>query len=517
MKKPEILYYALILTMLSACGSTRFSGINKVDDDVYWSRKDEPKTGVNYKDVEPWNKNKGPNMGNYEAYRAGMLEQALVNGPDSLEKAREEERANEAYKAWLQKRGMQTATDNNNNTSTNNSNVISSDKSADRDNRRVGEDQAYYYSDPYYNSLSRNWGWTSFYTPVVVRPGYYSWAPGFRIGLGWNNYTGFTVTAGYNTGWGGLSYGYNPYGYAYDPWFGYGAGYYSYYDPWYYGYSYYNPWYRYPYYGYGYYGYHSWYGNPYYHPWAYGYGCHNNYWRYNNRDVVYNRPISQPRNSMGSSVPAAGSRPGMPGTQMQSSSARPGMNDAVPTRNEQQAMSRPTAPVNQGSDAARPANPATTKPGGDLVYDPSGRPVYIPPSGQGRSEASATPQYSNRPGGELRPGNNGAQVYVPARPVQPAQSAPDYNRPASYDNNSGYSAPSRNSYSSPDNRSSAPAYRNESSGRSQPSYSAPSSPPANRSAAPAPAPSRSPAPAPSSGGGGGRSAAPSGGGSFRPR
>lgn len=200
MKNNHIFIYALLMLSLAACSSAKFNGVNNVDDDVYWSSKDEPKSGgKNIKDVEPWNKNKGPNPSSYEP-----VEQNTSASSDQSYINLEEERGRNAYQAWQNRTNAKMAED----TSKQN-NVWVSNSDNERDARRFGSDRNYYYDDPYYNVLSNNWGWTSFYNPIV-RPGFYNWAPGWNVGLSWNSYNGFGVNMGYNMGWGGMGYGFNP-------------------------------------------------------------------------------------------------------------------------------------------------------------------------------------------------------------------------------------------------------------------------------------------------------------------
>ena len=513
MKNYKFLFYALLMLLLGAC-SSKTIGINEVDDDVYWSRHSEPKSGQSYKDVEKWNNNKGPNPGVIESNYAPAY-QNIEAAQEQTAVNTDEIRAQEAYRAWNAKRGFTSQED-----TTKQSNVLIDDKNENRDARRFGSDRQYYYDDPYYNSLSTNWGWTSLFTPVV-RPGFYNWAPGWNIGLNWNNNNGFNWGVGYNTGFGmNTGFGFSPFNNFYDPYWGYGNPYafnpYMGFGP-YYGYN--------PYYGFGY--------NPFYDPWGYGYGwgngwgngwgCRNgwgnrrnNNFNNNGNDIVTNRPIMRPRNSMGSAVPAAGSRPGASGEKVVS---RPngGVNQAVDPSN-QPAYVRPNA---GGGSVYRPNRPvvdpnnvSTNRPGGDLGYDNNGRPVYISPNTNSRPSApSGTSTYSNRAGGELRSGSDGKPVYVPSRPrdngssnvpsnsgYQPARQA----SPSSNDNPS-YERPSR----SMSNQDSRPANRGNSS--STPSYSAPSNSQPSQSRPGSSAPS---SPRPSSSGG---SSGSTGGGNSRPR
>jgi hypothetical protein len=468
MKNNHIFIYALLMLSLAACSSSKFNGVNNVDDDVYWSSKDEPKSGgKNIKDVEPWNKNKGPNPSSYEP-----VEQNTSASSDQSYVNIEEERGRNAYQAWQNRTNAKMAED----TSKQNYAWVSNNDN-ERDARRFGSDRNYYYDDPYYNVLSNNWGWTSFYNPIV-RPGFYNWAPGWNVGLSWNSYNGFGVNMGYNAGWGGMGYGFNP-------WYGpqYGGFYSPYYDP------FYQPFYN-PYYGYG--GFYNPYGYPYgfYHPYAYGnrWGHCNNYNRYGRyygrHDVVTNRPIIRPRNSMGSAVGGTtASRPRGAGVDDQRVyTNRP--NTYVPER-----------PEMRNTNSVR-----TNRPGGDLYYDEAGKPVYVSPNRRPSGSGSEpTNTYSNRPGGDLRPGTDGKPVYIPARPrgeeVNPApsrpSSTPERSRRAE---NSTYEPSRAPVYSAPEPRGNSP--RNSNDGGSRPSYSAPSAP-AQRPSYSAPSnnrPSSSPTP-----------------------
>jgi hypothetical protein len=100
MKNIKFLFYSLLMLGLGACGSSKSIGINQVDDDVYWSRKDEPKTGQNYKDIEKWNKNKGPNTGSSEATYVPTSENTSAGLQDQTAVNADELRAQEAYQAW---------------------------------------------------------------------------------------------------------------------------------------------------------------------------------------------------------------------------------------------------------------------------------------------------------------------------------------------------------------------------------------------------------------------------------
>lgn len=455
------------MLLLGACSSSTFNGLNKVDDDAYWSKKDEPKSGgTNYKDVEPWNKNRGPNPSSYAPSYA-PIEQNIEASTEQTYVNTDDERGRAAYQAWLNRSNKTSYEDTSKLT-----NVLVSDKDDERDARRFGSDRNYYYDDPYYNVLSNNWAWTSFYTPMV-RPGFYDWAPGWNVGLSWNSYNGFGMNMGYNMGYGGMGFG--GMGYGYNPYYAQPYG--GFYDP------FFQPFYN-PYYGYG--GFYQPYGyGGFYNPWAFGnrWGYCNNYNRfgrhYGNNDVVTNRPIMRPRNPMGSTVAGTSSRPGSGGV------------------NEQKVQgSRPNHynPVRQESPTT--SSVRTNRPGGDLQYDAAGKPVYISPNRRPSTEGSgATNTYSNRPGGDLRTGTDGKTVYVPARPSRdipsnnrPGSSSDGYGRPA---NNNSYEPSRTPSYSEPRQSDPAPRNSDRRPSYSSPSYSTPSAPSYSAPSAPATRPSYS--------------------------
>ncbi|MDZ4666522.1 MAG: hypothetical protein SGJ00_01445 [bacterium] len=480
MKNKNIIFYSLLMLLLGACSSSTFNGVNKVDDDVYWSAKDEPKTGKSYKDIEPWNKNKGPNASSYYNSNESGSQSLSASSAQSYSN-QEDERGLIAYQTWLSKYTQNAALPAEDTIKQNN--LLLADRENERNSRRFGSDRNYYYDDPYYNALSNNWGWTSFYAPIV-RPGFYNWAPGWNVGLSWNNFNGFGINTGYNMGWGGMGYGYNSYSpWAYDPWYGGYGGFGGFNNP------YYGGFYGHPYGGFGgfnnpYYG--GFYGNRF--GWGGGY-CHNNGYGnyYGNNDVVTNRPIMRPRNSMGSSTVAPGSRPAgnaVAGEQRVKND-RPNYNES--------------RPAIENTNSVR-----TNRPGGDLYMDKSGRPVYVSPNS--RPEVSTgeptNNRYSNRPGGDLRTGSDGRTEYVPARPrdavdnssrsnsngfegnyrpgrngasdngtpSRPGNSTPNYSSPQ---NDGGSDA--RPAYSSPGNtrpsNNPTPSY---SAPPSRPSYSSPS-------------------------------------------
>ncbi len=513
MKNSRIYFFSLLMIALAACGTQKNFDVNNNTDDVYWSKADDLKKPLTVQDLEMKEKsNKGPSSENPNYEPTNQNQPA---GYDNM-------RAQSAYDAWDKQRNLKTGTDINGNQtdSGNDQNYTSEDqKNDERDTRRLGTERTYYYDDPYYNSLSSNWGWTSFYAPVY-RPGFYSWAPGWNIGFGYNSFSGWGGGYGLSMGYG---YGMDPFfcNSWYSPWYGY--GYNNFYNPWgaYYGYGYgYHP---YGYFPYGYY--------PYgYYPYGYG-GYHNGYdygyYGKNKKANVAGRPMLHPRNSTGSDIPAGG-RPANYVPDVQKS--RP-VNSAVngtvnPDRNNQPIQSNPGA-IDAGVkvNPSRPSNTAgnntgAVKPGGELVNDGNNRPVYIAPNNRPSNSNNPNSVRTNRPGGDLIPGSNGAQIYVPARNsatyennnAQPSyNSQPDRNNRNNQPNsNPSYNPPSR-SYSAP-SRSNAPAYNapSRSNNSPAPSYSAPSSQPSS-------APSRSysnPAPSgntPSRGSSGG------GGGSTTPR
>ncbi|MBC7383652.1 MAG: hypothetical protein H7296_11790 [Bacteroidia bacterium] len=447
--------------------------LNTIEDDVYWSKNDDPAKPLTVGDLERQErKNKGP----VPDYLYEPVNQTPASDMDN------DARAQSAYDAWNIKRGTTTNTATvNTNIPKNQSNVILDDYYDNQDARRFGSQRSYYYNDPYYNSLSTNWGWTSLYSPMV-RSGYYNWAPGWNVGFGYSNYAGWGGGMSYGMGWGGMYGGYGMHG-------GYGMygqgcgfGYNPYcYNPW--GYSY-NYGYGYPYYGYGY-------GYPYY-----GYGYGHGQGGYNNgygNDVVTNRPLLRPRNSMGSSGggPPATSRPRgyVPDAQSSRPASPAGPLPATGLQNNN------TRPVTPGENVYTPsrqnpaaANPAgNNRPGGNLVPDGNGRPVYVSPNIRTATEPNNTNNtYSDRPGGDLRPGANGTQVYVPSRSgatyyennnrqVQPSNDNPNYNNNTNPNyNQPGYRNPSP-TYNSP-SRSESPTYSNPPSRTYSPApaYSAPS-------------------------------------------
>ena len=566
MKNMKLYFFSLLMLSLTACGTHKSFNSSITEDDAYWSRSDAAKKLQSIEEVEKIGKSgKGPSS-SYQNYEPGNQVKSGEE-PSGYDQAG----AQNAYDEWNKKRGLTTSSGNSeaevSGSNKNQGAVIEEEKNDYRDARRFGSERTYYYDDPYYNTLSSNWGWTSFYHPIV-RPGYYNWAPGWNIGFGYSSYDGWNYGMGY-----GMSYGYgmwnNPYygygmynPYAYDPW-GYGYGYHPYgYSP--YGYS---P-YGYSPYGYSPYGYHH---NGYHHNDC---GNHHNNWG-NGNDIVTNRPMLRPRNSMGSSIPAGSqprnytpdghsNRPTVEsGTNVVNQSGNPAQpafsKPARPTESEN--AYRPNRPdINSGgsvssdkpggelkndlngkpvyvspkpnpSDRTPPENVATNRPGGELKNDINGRPVYVSPNSNPSDRTKPENVSTNRPGGDLIQGSNGTQIYIPSRErsynnstsENPGVNSPgrsennrsgrgDYSRPNRGDRGSNNSLPNNNNYNnapvprssySPPQNAPAPSYSAPS--RSQPSYSAPSSP------------SQS-SPSPRSGGGGSSGGSSgSGGGGSAPR
>jgi hypothetical protein len=471
---------------------------NGVNDDVYAKRKESQSKPKTIDDIEPWNKKKkGPQANlepsntnseasensNYSNSRIATSAAVSQNAYDPNEAAR----AAEASRLWAQRQNMVTAIDS----PVYESNLVyDQEREEDRETRRMGTSRSRFYNDPYYDVLSQNWGWTSFYNPVTVFPGYYGFAPGFNVGLGWNNRFGWNTGFGFNTGWGNMGWGNPGWGWNdpfYNPWNPYanfGWGYNPYWDP-YFGYGWgYNPWN--PYYGYGWGG---WGHNPWRNNWGWRRGCFNNRW---GNDIVLNRPFMRPMNGIGSSLPGGASRPAVPlpgGRSQRPAVPNPAVNQQGPDRPQQTA--RPTYNPNR-PQAPQPESPRpayTNKPGGDLIYDNQGRPTYVPPRRDRNINASEAPRQS-------------APTYNGTGEVRPSYGSPAPSRPSN-----------RNAESRPSAPSAAPSRSNT---PSQPMPSRPSTPSYSRPAPSAPAPSRpaaSPSPSRPSGGSG---AAPSGGSFRRP-
>lgn len=259
-------------------------------------------------------------------------------------------RADNAYNEWNNRRNF-----NNNSQNNNNNNVIVQEQEDEREARRFGSQRNFYYDDPYFNSLSNNWGWTSFYNPMV-RPGFYNWAPGFNVGLGWNSFNGWNTGFGFNS-WGpgfgmGMGMGWNNWG-----WNNWGWNRWGFYDPWY------NPWSPW-----------GWY-DPFWGPqWGWGFNRWNNPWygrnNFNNTgDAVTNRPLLRPRASEGPNTGGSTLPPrGRVGDMASPNSAQP----AMPNPDNQRMR-----PNNNGIQQQH-----TTRPGGDLRMNERGEPVYVRPSNQ---------------------------------------------------------------------------------------------------------------------------------------
>lgn len=460
MKNLIILGSALVITGLSSCTlSQQFSGRASTDD-VYWTRNGEDTKIQSLDDVnfDKQKDHKGGGTTNYEPSR------------NQQDQSNESERANDAYEAWNAKRGtnaVNSLDDQNTEHSFNQSGL------EDKDVRRFGTERSIYYTDPYYNSLSNQWAWTSWYTPII-RPGFYNWAPGWNIGFGWNSNSGWGMGMGNNWAYGNMGWG-NPY--AYNPWV---------YDPWS---PYYNPFYS-PY------AYNPWANNYGYNPW-YGYNncwnCYGHGWRNNcntcwnsGRDIVQNTPRFIPRGE-GIGRGSSGSRPGSVNTGgQQTRPSTPAMRNAPAQASDMPTRSGPNRNVRPNLDNAQSAPPVqTTRPGGDLIQGPGGVQTYVPPRTRTVPPAGTkAPEVgSTRPGGDLQTRPDGRTYYVPPR-------------------NTNYGGGSQNNAPSPsapsDNGPSRPNYTPPSRGNSSPSYTP----------SPAPAPSRS-------GGGGSSSGGSSSGGGSR--
>jgi len=508
MKNTYSLFYMLLMLVLASCSSQNFTSFNQVEDDTYWSEKDDARSpGENINSVEPWRNEK--NNGTKPA--PSRYNEEPEN--NAANETYEDERGKRARQNWENQRfneGNQTQrADENFNESENFNQENFDSRQEERDARRFGSNRNFYYDDPYFQALSPSWGWTSLFNPVV-RPGFYNWAPGWNVGLSFNSFNGFGVGMGMQYGYG---FGYNPF--FYDPWMmgvgGFGMGFHN---PWHM--NMYNP-------------YSPWGFNPWYNPYRFGFGCGGFYnpWDFRNQhhfgggggDIVTNRPLMQPRNSMGSSIPSSvgTNRPNNQNFDGKSiRDNRPnqgvnanGVNPALrPDRNIRYTPNRP--PVGTQT-------PGTNRPGGDLAPDQNGRPTYVSPNNNPSRGADQSLPNSNRPGGELRDGRDGRPVYVPPSRGRNDgnEGRPSFNndRPSrSYDGgntnpsrNPGNSAPSTNrpTYDSPRNRGNSGSYSPppQQSAPSRPSYSAPSRP------------------APSAPSGPSRSepSRPAGGGGMRPR
>ncbi len=459
--KPITTIAFFAITSITVSCSAIVNPVNGVNDDVYGKRKESKAKPKSISEVEPWNnKKKGPQANLNENRSSEYVE---ANSNINYSRPSESEQAAEAGRLWAQRRNMVTTADS----PVYESNyVIDEYREEERENRRMGTSRSRYYDDPYYDVLSQNWGWTNFYTPVTVFPGYYGYAPGFNIGLGWNSGFGWNTGFGFNTGWGMPGFGWNdPFYNPWNPYGGFGWGY----NPWnpYGGMGWgYNPWN--PYCGFGW-GYNPWRNN-----WGWGGGWNNNRW---GNDIVSNRPFMRPMNGIGSSLPSGNSRPAVPvpGNRSQRPAApNPAVNQQGPDRPQQ--ITRPTynpsRPQAPQTEAPKPTY--TTKPGGDLIYDNQGRPAYVPPRRN-------TPTNTNE---------------------APRQAAPTYNGTGERRPSYGSPAPDRPRNSTPSSR---PSNSNPAPSRpaapSQPMPSRQSTPTYSRPAPSAPAPSRPSAPRPSSGGG----------------
>jgi hypothetical protein len=486
MKPIKIIAFFAFTGIIASCSSI-INPVNGVNDDVYAKRRESNAKPKSVGEIEPWNnKKKGPQANLNQNATSETSSVSAAAAPVYTPDPYEAERAAEASRLWAQRRNMLTANDS----PVYEPNLVyQEEREDDRESRRMGTSRSRYYDDPYYDVLSQNWGWTSFYNPVTVFPGYYGYAPGFNIGLGWNNNFGWNTGFGFNSGW-----GYNPW----NPYAGFGWN-----DPFfnpYYPYGGmgwgYNPWNPYGGMGWGYNPYHpyggmGWGYNPWQRNWGWGGGCYNNRW---GNDIVSNRPFMRPMNGIGSALPSGNSRPAVPvpgGRSVRPNAPSPAVNQQGPDKPQQ--ITRPAYNPNrpQAPQAESPRPAYTNKPGGDLIYDNQGRPTYVPP----RRDRGGNTGESPRPS---------APTYNGTGEVRPSYGSPAPERPRNNNSNGRPSAPS-----AAPSRPSAP---------SQPAPSRPSAPAPSysRPAPSAPAPSRPSAspPTPSRPSGGG--AAPSGGSFRRP-
>jgi hypothetical protein len=509
MKNTYSIIYALLMFALASCSRQNFTAISQVEDDSYWTEKDDERTrGTNIKSVEPWN-NKKENRSEPTPSRYNNEAPPSSAAPDY-----EDQRGRQARQTWESQRYSDNNASQEDNSGLNSQQNLAQDDMEERENerdaRRFGSNRTVYYDDPYFQALSPNWSWTSLYAPIV-RPGFYNWAPGWNVGLSWNSFNGFGVGSGFGMGMGmgmGMQFGY---GFGYNPFF---------FDPWMYGgggwgMGFHNPWHM-PMYN----PYAPWGFNPWYNPYRFGFGCGGFYnpWGFRNQhhygagrgDIVTNRPLMQPRNSMGSSIPSAVGT-NRPNNQIFDGRA---VRDArpSPTQNYNGSATpnaRPNENIRYSPDRPANSNSPSTRPGGELRPDESGRPVYVSPNNNNPiRSAEPLPTQSNRPGGELREGRDGRPVYIPpgrsrydgieSRPSNnnerpsrsydggnpgrsPGSSRPVIESPRNRGGNGGFStpppsqsAPSRPSYSAP--APSRPSY-SAPSPSSRPSQSAPSSRP----------------------------------------
>jgi hypothetical protein len=394
MRIKHLFIVALLFVTFSACQtSIQLGG----QDDAFWNSKTTPTQRqqlVQDNERAPVNRQTLPENSNFTP-----IEKYDNHDPN---------RANNAYNEWNNRRNF----DNNSNLNSNN-NEVTQEQQDERDARRFGSQRNYYYDDPYFNSLSSNWGWTSFYNPII-RPGFYNWAPGWNIGLGWNSFNGWNTGFGFNS-WGlgfGMGIGWNNWGWNrwlfYDPW----------YNPW-------SPWGWYdPFWG----PYWGWRYNRWYNPW-FGWNNFNN-----TGEALTNRPLLRPRASEGSNTGGSTLPPrGRVADMANPNSAQP----AMPNPDNQR--------IRPNVNGAQQQH--TTRPGGDLRMNDRGEPVYIRPSNPQRPADNnfnrpqmqnpnpqpglrndrVAPDYStpNRSGGDVR------QSAPPAmrRDVAPAEprSAPQRN------------------------------------------------------------------------------------------
>lgn len=422
----NILFIAVFAAIIfNACNTTGLVLSSASNDDVFWSSKLEPKPILDEDNRNTDNlawQNKTPQQFTpIEKYEE----------PDISKQ-------NEAYNEWNRRRAYQTDAQ----TEQDNAQVIKEQQQQEEETnaRRFGSNRNYYYDDPFYNSLSTNWGWTNLYNPII-RPGFYNWAPGWNIGLSWNSFNGWNTGIGYNL-WGPSwqwGWGFNNFGF-YNSWCGFGC------NPWY------NPWHPFgfydPFWGPGW----GWnhFNNPY---WGWPYG-RNNF--YNNNDAVINRPLLRPRsggvnNGGGSSLPPRGRIGSDPNI----------TNPAIANPKPEQQRSRP----NINNEIQR-----TNRPGGDLVPDKNGNPEYVQPRTR-PSINNNVPQFQNQANPGQRydrdlpasPGNRGYETpqnnppdMRREAPAQPRQNQQMYSPPAPRSN---FNAPRGGGYSPSGGGGSAPRSR----------------------------------------------------------
>lgn len=329
-----------------------------IEDDAFWTSEVQNNRGNRQN-----NKTNSNDEVNYNQPTSTEIRRPLSNftpiEPYNEQNAIREENA---YNEWNRRRNFETQGAENSNVQTS----TVDEQAQQRESRRFGSERTYYHNDPYFNALSNQWSWTTFYTPIV-RPGFYNWAPGWNIGLGWNSFNGWNIGLGYNAffpGWGLNSWMF------YDPWFGW-------YNPW-------NPWRPFgfydPFWGPGW-GFNYWNWYYFYHPF------YRPFYRFTNgqnNDMVLNRPMFVPRaagqnSSGGSTLPPRG---------------RVG--------NE---INNPAQPVNPNPSTQRSRPDVqqqeynTTRPGGDIVRDRQGNPTYVPP----RSRPDNIREFNNQPAAPNNP------------------------------------------------------------------------------------------------------------------